>query len=949
MSKRCNSFSFYTLVFFLLFQAVELTASVPAGYYYYAKNKKQAELKTALNTYCKPLREFDYGSGPGFTWEGFFYTDRNADNYVVDMYSDSVRNFSGFSSVEGMHIEHSFPKSWWGGYDNGAYKDLFHLYPADGLTNSTKNDLPLGEVTGTPTFYNGKSKIGKNGFGTTYAGNCFEPADEYKGDFARSYFYIATVYQELYPLFVSPMLDNNSYPVWKNWALDLLMKWHLQDPVSAKELARIEAVYNIQGNRNPFIDYPDLTNYIWGNKKDQVFPFPEETEPFMLTPRAGNKMDMGVILSGNTRTQSIRIQGVNLNADLQVALLNNEATLQLSTTTISQAGALSGVDLSLTFSPTEGGLVRDTLLITGGGLATHLKIPVKALASVDFVALEPTNVTPVSAELQWIADPIATNYRLNVYQGDNQAGDLIISGYVEGSSWNKAIELYNGTGKTIHLSKYGLQKQSNGAGSFGSALKLSGSLESGKSFVIVHNSSTNADLRAKANLLTDTLLQFNGNDAICLVHGGVIIDMVGQADAGASVNWGENLTLERKSSVTHPISVFNPNEWNTYGVDVFNMLGNHTMNLTPHRNNILEVVLTGNATSYYLPGLMPENTYTYKIESLRSGVYYPAVNTMQLHTSALDVPVVMEPTDILPTQFTANWEQTLYATGYLLNVYGIKGQVDSTETEGFNTVGASGSPLPTGWTGTASGNYTTATSSGNAVPSISLKNNGEWLQTKVYPQPISKLSFMYRFPSAATGSSFVIDGLKDNSWIRIDSVAYKGTTLKTYPVYDFTKSQQIKSLRFKFNKSTGNLALDDVSLTYGNQDSAYVLKDHQVTGEELMLTNIEPNTLYYYNVRATFGNYVSAFSETIAAKTLIDTPIDNTVLFPVKIYHNHNQLHINGLKGNETIRIYNTAGICMYNKKAFEPEMNIPFKQKGVFIVNIMNGAYQFTGKIIVF
>ena len=99
-----------------------------------------------------------------------------------------------------MNIEHSFPKSWWGGYEYTAYKDLFHLYPADGTTNSTKSNLPLGEVSGTPTFDNGKSKIGKNGFGTAYSDYCFEPADEYKGDFARSYLYITTIYEDYAPL-----------------------------------------------------------------------------------------------------------------------------------------------------------------------------------------------------------------------------------------------------------------------------------------------------------------------------------------------------------------------------------------------------------------------------------------------------------------------------------------------------------------------------------------------------------------------------------------------------------------------------------------------------------------------------------------------------------------------------------------------------------------------------
>lgn len=68
-----------------------------------------------------------------------------------------------------------------------------------------------------------------------YTGNVFEPADEFKGDFARSYFYVVTVYQDLASYWNSPMLNKNSYPVWKPWAIELLKQWHQQDPVSTKE------------------------------------------------------------------------------------------------------------------------------------------------------------------------------------------------------------------------------------------------------------------------------------------------------------------------------------------------------------------------------------------------------------------------------------------------------------------------------------------------------------------------------------------------------------------------------------------------------------------------------------------------------------------------------------------------------------------------------------------
>ena len=217
-----KSITRYIIITGLFLQALFLSAAVPSGYYYFVNNKKKADLKTAIHTYCAPMKEFEYGGGAGFTWEGFFYTDRRADSTVIDMYSNTVRKFTGFNAISGMHIEHSFPKSWWGAYPNGAYKDLFHLYPADASANESKNNLPLGEVTGTPGFNNGVTKVGKNGFETAYTDNCFEPADEFKGDFARSYFYIASVYENLAPLMQSPMTyTNNTYPFFKPWAIDL--------------------------------------------------------------------------------------------------------------------------------------------------------------------------------------------------------------------------------------------------------------------------------------------------------------------------------------------------------------------------------------------------------------------------------------------------------------------------------------------------------------------------------------------------------------------------------------------------------------------------------------------------------------------------------------------------------------------------------------------------------
>ena len=941
-----NTFTRHISVAVLLLQTFILSAAIPSGYYYFVKNKKKAELKTAIHTYCGPMKEFEYGGGAGFTWEGFFYTDRRADSTVIDMYSNTVRKFSEFSAVSGMHIEHSFPKSWWGAYPNGAYKDLFHLYPADASANESKNNLPLGEVSGTPGFNNGVTKTGKNGFETAYTDNCFEPADEYKGDFARSYFYIASVYENLAPLMQSPMTyTNNTYPFFKPWAVDLLLKWSKQDPVSPKEITRNETIYGLQGNRNPYIDYPDLADYIWGKDTLNLYPFPTETEPFLVAPRRGNSIDFGVILQNDTRSQNLHIQGVNITADITVKIKHNSPAFSVSNPVVTTSAILNGTDIAVKFTPSASGLVHDTLLIEGGGLKESLHIPLKALASADFITLEPTDITPVGGTLQWIADPLATQYRLNVYQGAQSAGDLIISTYVEGSSWNKAIELYNGTAKTLDLSKYELQKQSNGAGPFNYSLKLTGSLATGKSYVIVHKQAA-ADLLSKASLVTDSLLQYNGNDAIALVRSGVTIDMAGQANAGADVMWGVDLTLQRKNYVTHPSSIFNPAEWSTLPIDSYSMLGSHQMAFTlADPFYVLQNALVGLNTSYPIQNLIPNGTYIYSVESMRSGVIAPAINTMQLHTAALDIPEISDATNVESNQFTANWGASPYASGYLLNVYKVSGQADTTEVEGFASVGANGTPLPAGWTGNASATYTTATSSGIAIPSINLKLN-EWLQTKTYPHPVSKFTYMYRIASTSTGSSLVIDGLSNNIWVRLDSLPYKNTT-KTYPVYSFTKEQGMTAFRFKYNKiGGGNLAIDDVSATYGNQDTVYVQKNVPVIANSILISGLTDNTQYNYAVRATLGSSVSGVSETIGVRTLMKTNVTNPNAPTLHVFSNNQILSISGLKGDETIQLYSLTGICMHQTKATSTRVDIQINHQGIFIVKVQNEDYRFTGKI---
>ena len=244
-------------------------------YYATAVGKKKAELKTAMHDIIGTATVLDYGSGSSNkTWYGFYQTDRMSNNEVRDRYSNDHRYFNTsnpYSAVGGMNIEHSLANSWWGGSKNQAYKDIHHLMPCESKINSSKSNYGMGKVTSVTTD-NGCTKVGKGPGASGNSINMWEPDDKWKGDFARVYFYMATCYSDLnWQKEALNSLSRNDYPTLLPWAYQLYLQWSQDDPVDEIERARNEAVYAIQGNRNPFIDFPDLAEYIWGSKVDVAF------------------------------------------------------------------------------------------------------------------------------------------------------------------------------------------------------------------------------------------------------------------------------------------------------------------------------------------------------------------------------------------------------------------------------------------------------------------------------------------------------------------------------------------------------------------------------------------------------------------------------------------------------------------------------------------------------
>jgi endonuclease I len=259
----------YLLFFILLISAV-VFAQAPSDYYKNAEGKSQGDLKTALHDIIRQHEYLDYNSSTYIWWYTYFKTtDWHPGGYFWDMYStDQYADYNGGRQ----NREHCMPRSWWllnGNYGD-ANGDLHNLQPSNAEANSAKSNYPLGEVDNI-TYANGVIKTGEGPtYSPSYRGALFEPADEYKGDFARIYMYMATCYEDFRSRWTSlgyrTMLERNAYPTFTDNAINLLLKWHREDPVSAKETNRNDAVYGIQGNRNPFVDNPELVEYIWGNK-----------------------------------------------------------------------------------------------------------------------------------------------------------------------------------------------------------------------------------------------------------------------------------------------------------------------------------------------------------------------------------------------------------------------------------------------------------------------------------------------------------------------------------------------------------------------------------------------------------------------------------------------------------------------------------------------------------
>lgn len=425
-------------------------AAPPQGYYNAMNGKQKEALKAAAKTCVQTHKKLNYTALPDY-WQYFdVYPELyNGSKRWWEMYSNNVflirSGQSGTSSFSAnrMQREHSIPKSWW--KKNGdveytpAYTDLWNLYPSDGPANQAKLNYPFGICKST-TFDNGVSKVGpaQTGYGGG-SGIVFEPGDEYKGDFARSIFYMAVVYDDL-PWVYNYMFTTQEYPTLRGWAIDMLLDWSRRDPVDEKEITRNSGVENAQGNRNPFIDFPELAEYIWGTRMNEVFylsnqddPTPPITgDPEITAPIDGQALDFSQVAIGQSTAAQLHVTGSNLTADLSVRITGTDrAMFTVSTNTIPAREINQGHSylLNILYKPTSEGEHTANLTLYDGGLPLGQQINVQLMGQAfpvpqldRLVARDATDITATSYTANWDVSPQVVDYyvvnRVR-YDGDN--------------------------------------------------------------------------------------------------------------------------------------------------------------------------------------------------------------------------------------------------------------------------------------------------------------------------------------------------------------------------------------------------------------------------------------------------------------------------------------------------------------------------------------------------
>ena len=382
-----------------------LWAQIPSGYYNNANGKTGDELKVALHNIIKGHHVVSYAG----LLNAFAYTDCKPNGKIWDIYSNIEYSLStglcGDYEQEGdcWNREHTWPQSWFN-ESTTPRSDLFHVYPTDGYVNGQRSNYPYGEVN-HPIYTSGNgSKLGPC-VTSGYSGRVFEPIDEYKGDIARGYFYMSVRYYSEDSDWGTSGMTNKSEIL--PWAMTMLLRWSDEDPVSDKEIARNNAVYGYQNNRNPFIDHPEYARMIWdpnwqggvsynitcatglshGSVSAPESAMEGTTVSITATPELGYMVDTySVYKTGSPNTTvtvssngTFTMPGYAVTVSATFVVNNNYYDITLGTVshgsiTASETSARSGQTITLTATPNNGYSLYSWYVFKTGDMNTTVNV-----------------------------------------------------------------------------------------------------------------------------------------------------------------------------------------------------------------------------------------------------------------------------------------------------------------------------------------------------------------------------------------------------------------------------------------------------------------------------------------------------------------------------------------------------------------------------------------------
>ena len=529
-------------LFALLFSLYSF-AQIPTGYYSTATGTGYT-LKTNLYNIIKGHTDNGYAG----LYTTYLTSDRDYyyenDGTVLDMYSENPKGIDPYTystsvitdkcgdySVEGdcYNREHIIPQSVFNKIAP-MVSDAHSITPTDGKVNGLRAAFPHGIVASASTTTLNGSKLGSSGV-SGYSGTVFEPIDEFKGDIARMYLYFATRYENTVSGYSFGMFDGSSNQVFTTAFLNMLLTWHAQDPVNSREIARNNAIYARQNNRNPYIDHPEYVQTIWNPIADTQAP----TAATNLAVTGTTSNTVSLSWTAGTDNVAVTSYDIYLNGVLKTAVSGLTATitgLSASTTysfyviakdaAVNSSPASNAVDVTTTVVIPDSQIptAPSNLAVTGSSSST---ISLSWTASTDNIRVISydvyvnstfkTSVSGTTAIVNGLT-PVTT-YSFYVIAKDAAANSSAQSNSVNGTT--TVVSSYCATESFENIpastSTYGIQTWSGDSGLNWTATDARTDITVNAKAILVRNGSLSASTSADGiGSLTVTTQQFyNGN------------------------------------------------------------------------------------------------------------------------------------------------------------------------------------------------------------------------------------------------------------------------------------------------------------------------------------------------------------------------------------------------------------------------------------------------------